>query len=267
MEFKWTDLEPLSGTELAKQAGRARRMVPACTACELHTECQAPVAPGGPRDNYYGVMGEAPGQVEDRKGQPFVGPSGKLLRTMLSRAGLDPDAGLYFNTVQCWPNGGRGKTLTPEAGQIEACKGNRELALSLMQQPYLLLVGSVALKLYRPDLQLGQVQGDVFLWDDKWIVMPIYHPAGILRNTNLKPGVQTALDTFGEVVRGDRTWVSVMRLTCVRCDRYHDRIDEDAVPYCEEHFARYGPSRMAGVVQKRSKKGRVWEELPLEEMS
>jgi uracil-DNA glycosylase family 4 len=267
VEAKWTDLVPLQGVELLKSRGRVKRQIEQCRECPLYMNGSGPVPYSGPADNEYGVIGEAPGEQETRRKKHNQGPAGKLLRAMLMQAGLDPDMALTMTTIQCWPNEGRGKPRSPAAEELRACETNRASVLDLMQRPYVLLVGQSALKIYRQDLTLAGTVGMAFLWQEKYIVMPVYNPAGIKRDPSLKPKTQTALENFGKLVRGEIRWTDLMAYTCIRpdCNKYYDRVDEDAVPYCDDHFARFGPSKTAGVVSRKSRKGKVeWDELPLE---
>ena len=88
------------------------------------------------------IIGEGPGAEEDRRGLPFVGPSGQLLDRMLACIGLDRQT-VYITNVLFWrPPGNR----TPTAGEISACLPFVERHIELAEPDYLLLVGGMSAK-------------------------------------------------------------------------------------------------------------------------
>ena len=75
--------------------------VVSCTRCELHKGCTGPVPMRGQPGNV-AMVGEAPGETEDRDGRPFVGPAGKLLQDTLDEFNFPPMG--VLNTVSCFPH-------------------------------------------------------------------------------------------------------------------------------------------------------------------
>lgn len=87
--------------DLSWDALRAR--VATCTACDLcHTRTQTVFGVGDPNARLL-IVGEAPGAEEDRLGEPFVGPAGKLLDEMLLAIGLRRDQAYICNILKCRP--------------------------------------------------------------------------------------------------------------------------------------------------------------------
>ncbi len=137
------------------------------------------------------LVGEAPGEDEDRQGLPFVGVSGKLLDRMLATIGLDR-TNVYISNVLFWrPPGNR----SPTDAEIAACLPFAERHIALVQPKILVLLGGVAAKtLLRTKDGITRLRG-------RWVdytpqlgrtdvspirCLPIYHPAYLLRQPGAK---------------------------------------------------------------------------------
>lgn len=239
----------------ARQRGIVRKGILECVRCELRERCSGPVPFDGPMRARFVVVGEGPGKEEDRKGKPFVGPSGKLLRAMMAQAKLDVDEAMFVNTVSCAPLVQHNKATAVEAPHdthMMACRGNLMAQMELAQTRYVLLAGSTALKAFRGDLKISEVHGQVFVWMGKWVVMPIYHPAAVLRDRSLKVPTAIDLERFYWLVEEEVEPTAFLSDRCVKCGDFGDNMDPDAVPLCDRHHARYG----GGYVKWRGK----WEE-------
>jgi uracil-DNA glycosylase family 4 len=121
------------------------------------------------------VLGEAPGQTEDRKGVPFIGQAGKLLRRHLRAVGLDHNAGVYMNAVSCWPKG------TPDDHHLMACRQNLIDQWEVCDAEYVLVCGSVALNALLPRARAKYARGQAIPIHGK-VIYPVLHPAAILRS-------------------------------------------------------------------------------------
>src|ERR671920_534975 len=84
------------GADLA----RLREAAQACRGCELYRDATQAVMGDGPEDAALMVLGEQPGDQEDRAGEPFVGPAGRLLDQALAEAKIDPGAVFRTNAVK-----------------------------------------------------------------------------------------------------------------------------------------------------------------------
>lgn len=136
------------------------------------------------------LIGEAPGQDEDREGRPFVGRSGQFLDTMLAAIGLNRAENLYIANVVAWrPPGNR----TPSLDEIAICRPFIQRHIELVAPDVLLLVGNIANKSLL-DTQTGITklrgqwqsyaasQGDID-------ALPLLHPAYVLRRPESKANV------------------------------------------------------------------------------
>src|SRR6476659_2291975 len=96
-----------------------------CRGCELYKDATQTVFGQGRKGARLMLVGEQPGDKEDREGEPFVGPAGRLLDRALEEAGIDRSEAYGTNAVKHFkwkPRGNRRLHQTPRAGEIEACK-------------------------------------------------------------------------------------------------------------------------------------------------
>lgn len=204
--------------------------VVSCTACELHEQCSAPVAFRGPTPQDVAVVGEAPGEQEDKLGKPFIGPAGKLLADELNKVGLDLDGMFVCNTVSCWPHG------TPTAKHVQACAPNKWAQLELANPKWVLLLGKVAFHAERPDLELSRFRGRPFRPIEHGpIFMTTYHPAAAARNGLYRREMAGDLAKFRELTDTDN-WTSLIGDTCSSCSFEWVWLDRMGVPYCPDHL-------------------------------
>ena len=129
-------------------------------------------------------IGEAPGAEEDRKGIPFVGPSGQLLDRMLASIGLDRTKYLISNTVFWRPPGNR----NPTTGEMAICMPFVERLIELVDPQLLVAVGGPAANsLLAQKASVSRLRGKWFPYSSQGLVRPIeataiYHPAYLLRS-------------------------------------------------------------------------------------
>lgn len=96
--------------------------LPTCRGCDLHGPATQVVPGEGPRDARIVIVGEQPGDVEDRSGRPFQGPAGQLLREHLREAGVDPASVFLTNAVKHFRFKGKKRLHDrPRAGEVRAC--------------------------------------------------------------------------------------------------------------------------------------------------
>jgi DNA polymerase len=129
------------------------------------------------------VVGEGPGQEEDRLGRPFVGPAGQLLDKILAAGGFARMEHTYIaNIVKCRPPGNRIPTPVERA----ACLTHLFRQIEIVDPSIILLLGATALQgLVKPEGRISKDRGQWILWNERW-VMPTYHPAALLRDASLK---------------------------------------------------------------------------------
>jgi uracil-DNA glycosylase family 4 len=140
------------------------------------------------------VIGEAPGTEEDRKGQPFVGKSGQLLDQILQAAEFDPAEDVFItNAVFRLPPGGAGKPLRkPTPDEILYYKPYLLEIIRLVDPVIMLLAGNAATESILGETGITKLRGKWFTWQGRW-VMPIFHPAYLLRNPSRQPGEPKSL--------------------------------------------------------------------------
>jgi DNA polymerase len=129
------------------------------------------------------VIGEAPGEQEDRQGEPFVGPAGQLLDRMLAAIGLSRQAGaaerqvFIANTLKCRPP--RNRNPAPE--ELQQCTPYLARQVALVQPRVILAMGRFAVQtLLATDEPIGRLRGRVHRWQGRAVVVT-YHPAYLLR--------------------------------------------------------------------------------------
>jgi len=145
------------------------------------------------------VIGEGPGQDEDRQGQPFVGRAGQLLDKMLAAADLTGRV-LITNTVFWRPAGNR----TPTPSEQAVCAPFVERAINLVKPKVLLLVGGASAKaMLKKDEGILSMRGRWQAWRSadselELPAMPTLHPAFLLRQPAAKKRVWADLMALSE---------------------------------------------------------------------
>ena len=166
-----------------------RDRVAACRACGLcESRTQTVFGVGHPRAHWM-VVGEAPGEDEDRQGEPFVGASGQLLDRMLAAlqlsrsAGGAPERSVYIaNTLKCRPPRNR----NPSAEELALCEPFLVRQIALLQPRIILAMGRFAVQtLLRSDAPIGRLRGQVHRYQGVPLVVT-YHPAYLLRSLGEK---------------------------------------------------------------------------------
>jgi len=162
---------------------RLRQEVLHCTRCPLHASRKNPVfGMGNPKARIM-LIGEGPGADEDRQGLPFVGRSGQLLDKILAACGFNRKDHVFIgNIVKCRPPQNR----VPTPSERAACLPYLLKQIELIDPPIIVLLGSTALHgLINPEARISRERGKWITWNNR-LAMPVYHPAALLRNPNLK---------------------------------------------------------------------------------
>jgi len=127
-------------------------------------------------------IGEGPGAEEDARGEPFVGPAGKLLDSMLAAIDLNRSEDVYItNAVKCRPPGNR----TPEATEMSACAPYLKRQIALIQPKLIILLGRAAVHaVLGEEGSLASMRGKTLAYRAGERTIPVlvtYHPAYLLR--------------------------------------------------------------------------------------
>jgi DNA polymerase len=179
------DIAPLAPAGVAAMDWPAlREAVAACRACRLCEGRRNTVFGVGNERAHLMVVGEAPGEQEDRQGEPFVGAAGQLLDRMLAAIGLartpgTPERQVFIaNTLKCRPPGNR----NPEPDEMVKCEPFLQRQLALVQPRVILAMGRFAVQaLLRSTEPIGRLRGRVHAYEGVPLVVT-YHPAYLLRN-------------------------------------------------------------------------------------
>lgn len=178
---------------LIKEAPSSR--LPKCGACQLFKKCQSPkMKVHGKGERGILVVGEAPGEEEDKAGRPFVGKSGKLLRDTLNRAGIDLDEDCWTtNALICRPPAN--KITDPMA--VSYCRPNLLNTLEELEPKVVILLGATAVKSLMSHIYSSTDVGAITRWVgwgipahkiNAW-VFPTFHPSFVLRVEDKDPVV------------------------------------------------------------------------------
>lgn len=153
-----------------------------CTRCRL-SEGRTKVVYGvGAASARLMVVGEGPGEEEDRQGLPFVGRAGQLLTKMLAAIGLAREEVYITNVVKCRPPGNR----NPADDEIAACEPYLLDQVRTIRPAILLLLGNHAVRtLLGVEEGITRVRGRLFRYEGI-LCVPSYHPAYLLRSPNKK---------------------------------------------------------------------------------
>jgi DNA polymerase len=165
-----------------------KRAAEDCKGCELWKPAtQVVFSAGNPRAPL-ALVGEQPGDVEDRKGIPFVGPAGRLLQDALEEAGVPKEDVYVTNAVKHFRFTERGKRrihATPQVGHIKACRPWLEAELTLVDPKLIVCLGAIAARsllgtTFRVTQQRGQVM-ELATPIGVRRVLATVHPSAVLR--------------------------------------------------------------------------------------
>ncbi|HEX8907944.1 MAG TPA: UdgX family uracil-DNA binding protein [Anaeromyxobacteraceae bacterium] len=156
-----------------------------CRGCHLWERGTQTVFGEGPRGADVVLVGEQPGDREDREGRPFVGPAGRLLESAIAEAGLDRARVYLTNVVKHFkwePRGKRRIHQKPDASEIAACRPWLEAELAVIRPAALVCLGATAARaLLGKDFKVTQHRGQVRPGVLAPLEMGTVHPSSILR--------------------------------------------------------------------------------------
>jgi DNA polymerase len=190
---------PLGAAEAATEARRLAAAAPTLEAlrdavaafegCPLKLTATSTVFADGVPGAPVMIVGEAPGEEEDRHGKPFVGPAGRLLDRMLVPVGLSRDRDVYITNVLPWRPPGNRK---PSAAEMAICMPFLDRHVALVAPRILIVVGGTAASALL-DRQEGitRLRGKWFAYERAGLPAPIpvlatFHPAYLLRTPAAK---------------------------------------------------------------------------------
>jgi DNA polymerase len=156
----------------------------ACRACPLWAAATQTIFGEGPVSARIMLVGEQPGDVEDIKGHPFVGPAGHLLDRAMAEAGLDRSQAYVTNAVKHFkfvPRGKRRIHQKPNSTEIRACNPWLEQELALVDPPLVVAMGATAVQgVFGKAMPIGKNRGRVLEHEGRKVIVTV-HPSYLLR--------------------------------------------------------------------------------------
>jgi len=159
-----------------------------CTRCDLYRRATQTVFGEGRAGVSIALIGEQPGDQEDKQGHPFVGPAGRILDRALDEAGIDRDDLYVTNAVKHFKWTGRGKRRIhqrPNGSEIRACRFWLDGELGVVRPRLVVLLGAVAGEaMFGSRYRVGEHKGkaeEASLGPWRGLVVGTIHPSAVLR--------------------------------------------------------------------------------------
>ena len=196
---------------------------PNCQLCGLWESAETPCLFGrGPKRAKIMIVGEAPGELEDRTGRPFQGRPGKLLDDMLEAAGIDRSDCYITYAVKCHPPENR----PPSAAEAKTCKPYLETEIATVKPKFILTLGATALKSLTRKAKITELHGQQFDYAGATVV-PTFHPAAALRDPARLSPMRKDVIKFGHIVQGNMPSVDELHWEVIRTmDQWNQFIGE-----------------------------------------
>ena len=179
--------------------------ISACKNCILANTRTNTVPGEGVEHPYVMVIGEGPGEDEDKSGRPFVGKAGQLLDKMLAAIALSRTTNCYIaNIVKCRPPMNR----TPMPDEASACAGYLQAQIHLLKPKFILAMGRTAVQnLLKTNTGINSLRGqwlEFQFGNEKIPLMATYHPSALLRDERLKAPAWQDLKKFREKLLAEK---------------------------------------------------------------
>jgi uracil-DNA glycosylase family protein len=172
-------LEPTFDSVRAAAAG--------CRACPIGLLGGPTIFGEGPTDAAFMLVGEQPGDQEDKHGHPFVGPAGKMLDKCLEAAGVDRSRAWVTNAVKHfkWERSGKRRMhQKPAPREVRACHPWLGAEVALVQPKLVVFLGSTAAQsVFGAAFKVTERRGEVFPWQGR-LALATVHPSSLLRTVD-----------------------------------------------------------------------------------
>jgi len=184
-----------------KDLDELRQGARACHGCDLYKDAIQTVFGEGPPDARVVMVGEQPGDIEDRRGEPFVGPAGKVLDRAITESGLDRSATYVTNAVKHFKHrpaapGKRRIHQTPDRVEIMACRPWLLAEFAQVAPRVVIALGATAAQaLLGPSFRVTRQRGELLPWPESAYhaedfaqpggsarILATLHPSAILRS-------------------------------------------------------------------------------------
>jgi DNA polymerase len=171
-----------------------------CRRCKLCTlgRSQIVFGVGNPKARLM-FVGEAPGEEEDKRGEPFVGRAGQLLTKIIEAIGLTRDQVYIANVIKCRPPGNR----NPEADEVESCEPFLFRQIDVIRPRVIVPLGKFAAQsLLKTMDPITRLRGRQFDYRGA-VLIPTFHPAYLLRNPSAKREVWEDMKKVRAILQSD----------------------------------------------------------------
>jgi uracil-DNA glycosylase family protein len=165
---------------------KLKAVLPDCRGCNLYEDAEQVVPGEGPARARMMLVGEQPGDVEDKEGHVFVGPAGRLLDKALAEAGIDRSDVYLTNAVKHFRYERQGKRRihkTPAVSHILACHPWLDRELDLVKPRLVVILGAVAARaLMGTTFKVTQHRGESVELPDGRAAVATVHPSSVVRS-------------------------------------------------------------------------------------
>lgn len=167
-----------------------RTAAAACRGCDLYENATQTVFGRGPADARLMLVGEQPGDVEDKEGRIFVGPAGRLLDKALAEAGIDRSDVYLTNAVKHFRFRREGKRRihkTPGVGHIVACGPWLTAEFSIVSPEVVVILGATAARaVLGPGFKVTEHRGEALELPDGTPATATVHPSSVVRSRDYR---------------------------------------------------------------------------------
>jgi uracil-DNA glycosylase family 4 len=173
---------------------------PACMRCKLCSQGRSQIVfgVGHPKARLM-LVGEAPGEEEDKRGEPFVGRAGQLLTKIIESIGLSREQVYIANVIKCRPPDNR----NPEPDEVAACEPYLFRQIDVIQPMVIVPLGKFAAQcLLKTTDPITRLRGRRFDYRGTTLI-PTFHPAYLLRNPSAKREVWDDMKLVRAILQGD----------------------------------------------------------------
>lgn len=189
-----------SGTRIETLDDIRTEIGPECTRCKLCTlgRKQIVFGVGNPGADLM-FVGEAPGEEEDRQGEPFVGRAGQLLTKIIEAIGLTRADVYIANVIKCRPPGNR----NPEPDEVASCEPFLFRQIDVIKPKVIVPLGKFAAQsLLKTTDPITRLRGRVYQYRGAQLI-PTFHPAFLLRNPSAKRDVWEDMKKVRTILQGE----------------------------------------------------------------
>jgi uracil-DNA glycosylase len=177
---------------------KLRAALPDCRGCDLQEYAEQVVPGEGPARARMMLVGEQPGDVEDKEGHVFVGPAGRLLDRALAEAGIERSDVFLTNAVKHFRYERQGKRRihkTPAVSHILACHPWMDRELAIVNPRLVVILGAVAARaLMGSGFKVTQHRGEPVELPDGRAAVATVHPSSVVRSQEFRRDLALFVD-------------------------------------------------------------------------